>query len=45
MVLMKTNCRKQTKQKSKKKFDKLYVKWKDYDNSLNCWINKEGVII
>ena len=37
MVLMKTNCRKQTKQKSKKKFDKLYVKWKDYDNFVIIW--------
>ena len=23
-----------------KKGDKLYVKWKDYDNSFNNWINK-----
>ena len=25
----------------KKKGDKLYVKWKDYDNSLNSWIDKK----
>ena len=24
----------------KKKGDKLYVKWKGYDNSFNSWINK-----
>ena len=23
----------------KRKGDKLYVKWKGYDNSFNCWIN------
>ena len=23
-----------------KKDDKLYVKWKEYDNSFNSWINK-----
>ena len=25
----------------KKKGDKLYVKWKGYDNSFNSWINKK----
>ena len=25
----------------KRKIDKLYVKWKGYDNSLNSWINKK----
>ena len=25
----------------KKKGDQLYVKWKDYDNSFNSWINKK----
>ena len=24
-----------------KKGDKLYVKWKGYDNSFNSWINKK----
>ena len=26
-----------------KKGDKLYVKWKGYDNSLNSWINKRDL--
>ena len=25
----------------KRKCDKLYVKWKGYDNSFNSWINKK----
>ena len=25
----------------KKKGDKLYVKWKDYNNSFNSWIDKK----
>ena len=25
----------------KRKGDKLYVKWKGYDNSFNIWINKK----
>ena len=28
----------------KKKGNKLYVKWKGYDNSFNCWIDKKDVI-
>ena len=28
----------------KRKGDKLYVKWKRYDNSFNSWINKKDVI-
>ena len=28
----------------KKKRNKLYVKWKEYDNSFNSWIDKKGVI-
>ena len=28
----------------KKKGDKLYVKWKDYDSSINSWIDKKGLI-
>ena len=27
----------------KKKGDKLYVKWKGYDNSFNSWINKKDI--
>ena len=26
----------------KRKGDKLYVKWKGYDNSFNSWINKKN---
>ena len=26
----------------KRKGDKLYVKWKHYDNSFNSWINKKA---
>ena len=29
----------------KKKGDKLYVKWKGYDNSFNSWINKKESIL
>ena len=28
----------------KKKCDKLYVKWKGYDNSFNSWIDKEDLV-
>ena len=28
----------------RKKGDKLYVKWKGYDNSLNSWIDKKYLI-
>ena len=28
----------------KKKGDKLYVKWKGYDNSFNSWIDKKDSI-
>ena len=28
----------------KRKGDKLYVKWKGYDNSFNSWINKKGLV-
>ena len=27
----------------KKKGDKLYVKWKGYDNSFNSWIDKKDI--
>ena len=42
---MKKNCRRLMKKKSriekvtKRKGDKIYVKWKDYDNSFNSWID------
>ena len=45
--LTKTNC-KRTNQREykiekviKRKGDKLYVKWKGYNNSLNSWIDKK----
>ena len=28
----------------RRKGDKLYVKWKGYNNSFNSWINKNGII-
>ena len=28
----------------KKKGDKLYVKWKGYDDSFNSWINKKDIL-
>ena len=28
----------------KRKGDKLYVKWKGYDNSFNCWIDKKDLV-
>ena len=28
----------------KRKRDKLYVKWKDYDNSFNSWIDKKDLV-
>ena len=28
----------------KKKGNKLYVKWKEYDNSLNTWIDKKDFL-
>ena len=28
----------------KRKSDKLYVKWKGYDNSFNKWINKKDIL-
>ena len=46
----KMNCKKKkTNQKEfkiekviKRKGDKLYVKWKHYDNSFNSWIEKKA---
>ena len=28
----------------KKKGDKLYVKWKGFDNSFNSWVVKKGLV-
>ena len=47
---MKKNCKKTNQQEFrvekvvKKKSDKLYVKWKDYDSSFNSWIDKKDLI-
>ena len=44
------NCRKKIKKEFriekviKRKGDKLYVKWKGYNNSLNSWINKKDPV-
>ena len=43
---MKKNCKKtqqilRIEKIIKKKADKLYVKWKDCDNSFNSWIDKK----
>ena len=43
--LQKTNQKKFRIEKIlKKKDDKLYVKWKGYDNSFNSWINKKDIV-
>ena len=42
---MKKNCKKQIKKNLElKKFKKLYVKWKSYNNSFNSWIDKKDII-
>ena len=43
--LQKTNQQKFRVEKVlKRKDDKLYVKWKDYNNSFNSWIDKKDVL-
>ena len=49
VVFMRENCK--TYQKEfriekviKKKGNKLYVKWKGYDNSFNSWIDKKDLL-
>ena len=44
--LQKTNQKEFRKSEKviKRKGDKLYVKWKGYDNSFNSWIDKKGAI-
>ena len=40
--LQKTNLKELRVEKViKRKSDKLYVKWKDYDSSFNSWIDKK----
>ena len=42
--LQKTNQKEFTIEKVlKRKGDRLYVKWKGYDNSFNSWINKKNI--
>ena len=39
---------KKTNQKEfiiKRKGDKLYIKWKSYDNSFNSWIDEKDIFI
>ena len=43
--LQKTNKKEfRIKKVLKRKGDKLYVKWKGYDNSFNSWINKKDIV-
>ena len=43
--LQKTNQKESRIEKIlKRKGDKLYVKWKGYDNSFNSWINKKDIV-
>ena len=46
---MKKNCKIQikkfrTEKALNRKCDKLYVKWKGYDNSFSSWINKKNIL-
>ena len=47
---MKNNCIKNSQEKFriakviKRKGDKLYFKWKGYDNSFNSWIHKKYIV-
>ena len=49
-VFMKENCKKNSHKEFriekvlKRKGDKLYVKWKEYDNRFNSWIDKKDLI-
>ena len=46
----KKNCKKQIKKSSelieviKRKGNKLYAKWKGYNNSFNSWIDKKDIV-
>ena len=46
----KTNCKKKNQKEFRiekvinRKGDKLYVKWKGYDNSFNSWIDKKDIV-
>ena len=47
---MKKNCKRLIKKNFriekivKRKGNKLYVKWKGYDNSFNSWIDKKDLV-
>ena len=47
---MENNCKKTNQQEfriekiRKRKGDKLYAKWKGYDNSFNSWIDEKGIV-
>ena len=46
---MNKNCKKQIKKFRiekviKRKGDKIYIKWKGYDNSFNSWIDKKDLV-
>ena len=47
---MKRNCKKTSQNEYriekviKTKGDRLYVKWKGYDNSFNSWIDKNDIV-
>ena len=42
---MKKNCKETIKKNlGQKKGNKLYVKWKGYNNSLNSWIDKKDIV-
>ena len=49
-VFMKKNCEKTNQREFriekvlKRKVDKLYVKWKVYDNSFNTWTDKKDLV-
>ena len=48
-IFMKKNCKKlvqkiRIEKVLKRKGDKLYVKWKGYVNSFNCWIDTKDLI-
>ena len=36
--------REREREQKKKKGDKLYVKWKGYDNSFNSWMDKKDFV-
>ena len=43
--LQKTNQREfKIEKATKQKGDKLYVKWRGYDNSFNSWIDKKYIV-